>query len=383
MPSFVEIGIPLLAVFVALYKFKAVWRDGQWNTTSVVFDFWMFSICVAVSMSFLIEEVYLRFDLWVGMPNLGWLIAYVAMAFAFYFIACGCYVVYNQLRPSIMPLTLAITLFMLILLYGVGIATIPEKPDHLIPKTFVEMLFMQTMYLYIAGFCLIPGSTFLTLYRNERVIPARLRLGIALLTTSMGSVASTLKIVVTFWVYLSPTTPVLPVAASIIGSVIGLGGLLWPLVFLPNGAYVFLSRPFVFLNKLKALRELRALQSHLNTFCSSVITDRSNWIEYLRNPDFHLYRAVIGILDAKNTLAILVEKGTRPKEFPMTSPNILFRLNQKSIEGWGTNTWEKVRLLHQALQTVDDHLEFPVLIESYQDVGQKVNRQLDQQELFL
>ncbi len=375
IPPFFAISIPILAFLVAIYKFKAVWRDGRWNTDSLAFNFWMFSLCVAVSMSFLIESFYLIFDAWIGVTNLGWLITYITMALAFYYISSGCYVVYNRPKPRAMSVVLIITLLIMVVLYPIGIITLPEKADHTLPETFLEFLFMQTMYLYVASFCLIPGYTFLNLYRIETVIASRLRLGVALTTIFMACIAATLKVGITIWVYIDPNTPVLQTVSSLVGSTIGLGGILWPLAFLPNHVFIFLSRPFVFLGKLRALKELKSLQNQLNHICEPVIADHVNLVEYLRNLDFHLYRTLIGILDGKSILFILAQKTAGLDQFPFVNPGILFRANQKSPEYWDEQDWQQARRLHHTLQSVNDCLEFPELVKAYVYAGRVLRQE--------
>lgn len=366
MAVWVETSIAVLAWSIAVYKFGAVWRDRQWRGGSIPFYFWGFSFCVAVGMTFMIEDVYLAFDRVVGATNLAWLVAYVAFTLAIYSITSGCFVVLEAPRPRLIPYGLLLTLAILIIVYPVGIATLPEKPDHTIPTSLIEFAFMQTVYLYVAALCLIPIATFSRLYRQETVLSAKLRWIVALGTTISSGLVAALKVILTVLVYRDTATPVLSVVYPMINAVLISASVLWPVAFLPNSSYLLLARPIEFLDKVRALRDLQVLQKKLNHLCPPVIRDTPDLRASLDNLDFHLYRAIIGILDAKKALA----------GFSGADEDQLLALTLRTIQPdlpeWNQQDRQLAQSLYAMLQTVNDHVAFQELVHAYRRVGRAV-----------
>ena len=366
MAVWVETTIATLAWGIAIYKFGAVWRDRQWRGGSLPFYFWGFTVCVAIGMTFMIEGVYLAFDRVVGVTNLAWLVTYVAFALAIYSITSGCFLVLEAPRPRLIPYSLLLTLAILIIVYPIGIATLPEKPDHTIPTTLTEFIFMQTLYLYVAALCLIPIATFTRLYRREAVLPAKLRWIVALATTISSAMVAGLKVILTFMVFRDPGTPALAVAYPMINVVLITASILWPMAFLPNSFYLLLARPIEFLDKVRALRELQALQKKLNRLCPPVIGDTPDLRTSLDNLDFHLYRSIIGILDAKKVLAGF--SGT-DEDQPLARAS---EATRPELPDWDGQDRQLAQSLHATLQTVNDHVAFPELVHAYRRVGRAV-----------
>lgn len=367
MAVWVETTIATLAWGIAIYKFGAVWRDRQWRGGSLPFYFWGFTVCVAIGMTFMIEDVYLAFDRVVGVTNLAWLVTYAAFALAIFSITSGCFLVLEAPRPRLIPYSLLLTLAILVIVYPIGIATLPEKPDHTIPVTLTEFIFMETLYLYVAALCVIPIATFTRLYRQEAVLPARLRWIVALGTTISSAMVAGLKAILTFLVFWDPETPVLAVAYPMINVVLISASILWPMAFLPNSFYLLLARPIEFLDKVRALRELQALQKKLNRLCPPVIGHTPDLREALDNLDFHLYRAVISILDAKKVLGGIARANDDLSVAP--APDTVL----PELPDWDQQDTQLAQSLHQTLQTVNDHVAFPDLVYAYRQVGRAVS----------
>lgn len=368
----IETAIAVLAWAVAVYKFKALWRDRKKGLVSVTFYFWAFSFWVAIGLSLMIEDLYLIFDQQIGLPNFGWLIAYVSFSLAIYSISAGCYLVLVIARPRIMSPSLLLTLLVLCLVYFTSIINLPEKPDHTVPETLAEFIFMQTLYLYVATFCVIPFITFAKLYQQEQVVSARLRWLVALGTTLSSATVAVLKVILTILAYDNQATPALNILYPLISVFLALAGISWPLAFLPNSFYIALARPFTFWNKVNALKELKMLRSRLDRICPPVIDESPKLIMCLKNLDFHLYRAVIAILDAKKTLAgyAYITNGLDAKPVAVASGA------GKNLPDWNNDSLHQARVLHQLLQAVNDHVEFSELVQAYENVGRMLRQQV-------
>jgi hypothetical protein len=344
--------IAVLAWFITVYKFKAMWRDGQWRTGSVTFYFWAFSLFTAIGLTMMVWPVYLAFDRFIGLPNLAWLVTYAAFSLAIYCISAGCYLVLGQPRPQLMLWSLLVTLTLLTVIYAMGIVTLPEKPDHTVPTTLFEMAFMETLYVYLAVFCAIPLVTFTQLFQREQIISARLRWLVGILASLLAFVVLVMKIVLTVLAYQNPNTAALGILHPLITLGVVIVGVLCPVAFLPNSIYRAVSRPFELADKILALYELKTLQKRLDPLCPPVIDDNPGWQGLMKNVDFHLYRVVIAILDAKETLA----------GYAGSTQD----LSRMLLSTWDEQLWRRAQLLHCELQQINDHQTFPELVKSYQ-----------------
>ena len=374
MPVWIEASVAALAWVIVAYKFKAAWQERQRHTESITIYFWLFAVCVAIGMTFMVENAYLAFDQLVGVTNLAWLVGYAAFSLAIYLITSGCLLVLKQPRPRLMVYSLWATLAILVILFLFGIVSQPEKPDHTIPETFVELVFMQTVYLYVAVLCAIPIATFARLYRRERVLPAKLRWLVALGTTILAATTGLLKVVLTALAYRDNATPALSILYPMISVTIITASVLWPMSFLPNSVYLAMARPLEYLDKVMALRELKLLQERLNRLCPPVIGDSPGLWHSRDNLDFHLYRTLISILDAKKTLSGYAQTTGGLAVLPAASGFV----QQKSVT-WSQTDLEQARSLHEMLQTVNDHSDYPELVQAYRHIGRNLPQDLQRQ----
>jgi hypothetical protein len=316
-------------------------------------------------LTFMIEDAYLAFDRWVGVPNLAWLITYLVFPLAIYLLTAGCLLVLEQPRPRLMTPSLWVTMVLLCVVYAWGIVTLPEKPEHTVPETLAEFIFMQTVYVYIAVFCIIPLLTFTRLYRREQMLPAKLRWLVACGTAVVSLWVALMKVTLTALIYWDVTTLALPILYPLIGIGIGLAGVLWPLAFLPNEFYLKATRPIEFLDKVRTLQELKKLQRALNRLCPSVIGDSPSLWRSLDNLDFHLYRTLISILDAKKMLSGYAQATNGLAVSPLAVPGLR---RQHSVV-WDERDLAHARLLHNTLQAVDDEADYPDLLRAYRRVS--------------
>ena len=355
----------ILAWFITIYKYGAMRRDARWRTGSVTFYFWAFSFFTAIGLTLMIWPVYLAFDRLVGLPNLGWLVTYAAFALAIYCMAAGCYIVLEQPRPRLMSGSLIVTLVAMFVVYAVGIVTLPEKADHTVPDVLAEVVFMETIYIYMAVLSAIPMFTFIRLVWYEQIVSARLRWLAGFFASFFSFAVLFVKILLTLVAFKDPLTPVLAILHPLLTMAIVAVSVFMTLAFLPNKPYQVAARPFEFLGKLLALYELRSLQNRLDPLCPPVVTGRSSLKETVGNLDYHLYRVLIAILDAKKTLtgyADITNDLTMLPGAPARS------VGRAPLE-WDGRKLQQARFLHSALQTVNDEQPFAALVKSYQRVS--------------
>lgn len=359
-----------LAWFIVVYKFRAMRRDGQWRTGSVTFYYWMFALFFAVGLTFMIWPIYLAFDRFIGLPNFGWLMIYASFSVAVYMSSAACYLLLKQPQPRFMFWSLFATLAMLTAVYIIGIVTLPEKADHTVPEHVVEVIFMETIYVYIAVFCAVPIFTFSRLFLSEEIVSARIRWSVGIVLSLAATAVLLMKIILTLFAYRNPDTPALALLYPMITIGVVVIGVLFPLAFLPNKWYQIAARPFEFVGKVKALVELKALQKRLNALCPPVIEEEVAVREARHDLDFHLYRAVIAILDAKQTLAGYAGVTDDLVVQPATMTHKIVR----KPSPWSKQKLQQARLLHHELQKSDDEGDLTQMIQSYCQISRAVAR---------
>lgn len=367
-----KVVIAALAWFVTIYKFDVMRRDGQWRTGSVTFYFWAFSLFTSIGLTLMIWPVYLAFDRLVGLANLGWLVIYVSFALAIYYISAGCYIVLEQPKPRLISWTLLLTLVVLTVVYAVGIVNLPEKAEHTVPEALAEVIFMETIYIYMVVLCAIPMFTFIRLVRHEQIISARLRWLVGFFASFFSFAVLLIKIILTLLAFQNPATPALTMLNPLITVGIVAISIFITLAFLPNKLYQAAARPFEYLGKLLALYELKALQNRLDPLCPPVVTGRLSLKESLGNLDYHLYRGLIAIWDAKKTLSGYATVTNGLTVLPVTTIHSVGRV----LPEWDLQKLQQARLLHGALQIVNDDQPFTALVESYQRVSRTVRWQM-------
>lgn len=357
--------VALLAWFVAAYTFKPMWDNKGWRTGSITFYYWSFAFFFAVGLTFMIWPVYLAFNRLVGLPNLGWLLSYISFLIAVYMSSKACYLLLKQPPPRLLLGALVIITAVLTALYATTIVFLPEKVDHTIPEQPAEMLFMIIIYLYVAVFCLFPFKTFVQLFVNEKVLPAKIRWYVGAGSSLVATAVMVAKTVLTIVAFNAPQASILLGLQQLIGIGIVVVGFLMPMGFFPNSYYQAIARPFEFVGKLIALFELRALQRRLNNICPPIIEDVVAWSQMAKDLDFHLYRVLIGILDAKQTLA----------GYAKTTNNWAFAPDAATSQPWGrAYRWDgqklrQAQLVYGILQKINDETEFMQLVDAYRKIS--------------
>ena len=303
MQTGIDVSVAVLAWAVTFYKFNAVWKDSRRTRDWRVLGSWAFALFFALCMTFQVDAVYFTIDTFVGVNNLSWLLAYLCLVLAICFVCVGCCTAIRIEQPRWMLPYLVVTAALLVAIFSLDIATAPEWADHDIPRTVAELLFMELLYIYGSVMGMIPALVFTQIRRNEGTLSTRLRVSVILLAIVLAIIFFLVKIAMSFLGFLYPSRPLVFHLLDLARLLMAASGLLWVLVFVPNGFYLAVARPFMFREKILALRDLRYLQVRLNRLCPPVVPDRATCWDRLRNLDFYIYRAVIGILDGKKMLA--------------------------------------------------------------------------------
>jgi hypothetical protein len=361
-----------LAWFITIYKFNAMRRDGQWRTGSVTFYYWLFSLSFAIAFTFMFWPVARGLDWLTGLPNLSWLMTYLAFVFAGYCNNAACYLLLKLPRSPILFWSYWATMLALIAIYILGVVVLPQKLDHTVPEYWAELLFMETLYLYVAIFCFIPLFTFSRLFWSEQIVSARLRWFVGIVSSLTAAAVVTCKIVLTVVAFRNPETTAVAMVAPFMTVGVIVVGVFFPLGFVPNRWYQTAARPLEFVGKGLALIELQLLRHRLDELCPPVLEQRRSWREMVGDLDFYLYRAMIAIVDAKQTLA-----GYASITNDLTIQPVLVAYKAGKIPPeWSADMLHQAQWLHHTLQKVEDGEEYTHLIQAYRRISRSVVWQL-------
>jgi len=150
-------------------------------------------------------------------------------------------------------------------------------------------------------------------------LPPHVRLRTALLLPTLGVIvlSCTLELLVRTSSGILPASPLLVALYVVSKALQAIAICLWSLCFLADRVYDdLLIRPARFARKLSTLRRLNRLQARLDgslrlvsSATAASTTGKTTWRERMRDPDYHIYQAVIGILDDEKVLARYLEDG--------------------------------------------------------------------------
>jgi len=275
------------------------------------FHAWVAVLFFSISVTFQIDDLYMVIG-----HNLAWIASYVTMALAIYFVAVA---ILSKLRSRhqtrLLRVYLILTLTVLGELYLVCISLSPNHPEHDIPQSAWELLFMLLMYLYAA---ILGGVSLIAILKHlpqERVRTARVRAVFLCSGAILPILFFLYKISLAsrsfFFPLLDYSTETQIAQALMLAS-----GVLWMTAFLPKASYVGIVRLYAYAEKLAYYPRARKMALCLEKECqrkslpSPSEISHPGWWELVRNPDQHIYKITVAILDRRTLLG-----------YPATTPD--------------------------------------------------------------
>ncbi len=286
---------------VVLYLFRPSiigqhdWRDKR------VLGLRLLALFLAVSLSFQVDFLASKFDAWIGIPNLSWLLGYVPAIFAGYATAIALSAMANRSLPRWIGIATAITLVGFGLLF-LGLRAGPELPHDQFPKTTTLLVFRELLYAYmfLAGACAL--VVLLDWQMKEKLPTGRLRGLLALISCSSGMLFLVLRGTASLVDFFLPGWSLEQSAFGTTGLLISLSIATMILCFVPLSWLQLPARGLIFLDQILTLRELRALRARLVAVTGAVLWSQPSSRESLRNPPYALYCTLIDILDRRMLL---------------------------------------------------------------------------------
>lgn len=355
----IDIAITTAAWAVVIYKAPALrQRDKRALAT------WLFLCGFAVSLTLNLSPIALALNAAVGIPNLSWLLCYVAVTLALYANVRGCCALWQRPTPRWLHPGLGVVLLTLTALFAGHIAATPEYPDHTLPRSIYDVIFVGLPFLYCALCLAVIRRAFAHLARSEQNLVTRCRWWLIWLAALAGAGFCWTRIGFVILAYHAPHLPGLMSWAWIGDPLLTLSCLIWPCAFgISHRGYTWLAPPLRHIENLLALRDLLVIRARLHRWLPTVVKAVPSWPQCLADPGFHLYETVIAIFDGQKTLRDSFEGVSA---LPC------------SARPGGPRAWDGAEELLQALDAalahVPDERDYPALVAAWRGVARALRR---------
>ena len=231
----------------------------------------------------------------------------------------------------------------------------PKGINAVDPYNWPTLLFRLVTYFFAIIICTVLTKTHYRYQRRETVPYIRVRLMVLFGSLLLGTLYFALRAPFFVAVFLNPeitNTSFVQILLRLL-DVLSLARLSWFFFFVPNSVYKKIYDIFVFIDKLLTLQQLEALQAqifHLVPFVTPKLNINYSWWQRLHSLDLLNYRALVCILDGKESL----------KDYVATTPSVS----------------AKQRQLYLVLGTIADDRNYDALVRSYRQISRKYRKWL-------
>jgi len=253
--------------------------------------------------------------------NLAWFLSYVSLTLALHHVESLVIPIgydgntqRNTFRLRNASTTIALAIF--VSLFVLSISRSEEWPQHDIPRSTADLLFMGTMYTYAVIACAVSTFVVIQHVRHEKALPARIRLFILSIAGLLATGSFLVKDILTVLGYANPSTTVSATVSANNFPMVG-AGIMWAVTLLSSRIYQLASRPLVYLGNLAALRDLHVFEpklKYLRELIDQKYPDESQggsrevaeesisvW-DQLRSPGLYVHQIVVSFMDARHLL---------------------------------------------------------------------------------
>jgi hypothetical protein len=365
MKSAIEISISVLAWLIALNQVRTIVLSQAWKTDPIAFRVWLASMFFALTLTFLIASLGQAINR-LTYPNFSRLLAYTTVSMTLYLTASSFLVTFptpqNQRQARYLKPYLVVTLIGLHIVYVFFVSRTPEWVDQPVPATAAEMIFKLVLFTYATVFCTIMAVACYRYLNQEKVIVTKYRIVTIILTATGGGTFFFSKTILALGYLWRPLgTEWLHTVSKLLmyGT-----AMLWFGSFLHNNVY---ARFLAFLRGIRSwstYQDLVYLVEKLERLCPPVgmSMDKPGFWQFARNSDYHLYRAIVYILDSKTLIADFLAD---------TIP--IDRLRAR----WDNNGYQEAMRLNAVLQGIKSNADYLEMIAAYRLVGKKLMQSIN------
>ena len=291
------------ALVVGLYKSRAIWQQELWRDRKVVAHLLFWSNGV-LGMTLFLTPVYVAVDRWAGLNNLSWLLAYLLLMLPIYLVGVQVSAGFPRRGPLIRRLLKAgnlTTTVVLVVLYVGWIQPSPEWPQRT-ARTLPDLLFITFFFATVSALPLLTLGLIRDSFRRRGALALRLRMSISAVAMVASLVCFGHKILAAVAAYALPDSPLGGQLDQVAWAALGMTAVAWMVSMLPRRFFLIVVGPVLYLDTLHSLVHLRRLYARVTALIPPVVDYAPTWGELVRQPDFHRYRLVIGVLDGRKMI---------------------------------------------------------------------------------
>lgn len=360
MNPVVEVSLSILAWLVALNRGRKALRNQAWKTNPITLRVGVASLFFAITMTFLITPLGDGFDS-LTITNLSRLLAYSSVSITLYLITSSSLISFptaqNSRYQKYLKPYLIVTLGLLLISFIFSVSRTPEWRELATPDSAAEMVFKLIMFTHALVLCTIIAAACFHYINLERVIVTRYRIAAISFTAIGGSTFFLTKIVLTLgylwhalgaeWILIFSHIVMVTTA------------MLWGGSFVHSNLY---ARALALLRGIlywSTYQDLKYLVNRLERLCPPIgmMLERPTFRQFIRNSDYHLYRAIVDILDGRTLIS----------DF-LTDTTTLDKLNPR----WDKDGYQEALRINTSLHEIksdDDYLE---MISEYRLASRKL-----------
>ena len=359
MNSFIVVPLSVIAWAFTLHRLRAIIRQGGLQAAGEIDrNILGMSLSFSISFTFIFEEFILFFDAHT-FPSLSLLITNSAFLVSQHFGMVGLFsgmgIPTAQRIIRWMRLVLGVELITMLVIY---IAFVSKTQAHsfFAPQSASEAIFIMLVSYFGILMCTVLVITQLIYFPAPKFILMRLRTTFMILCIAISGVFLFLRIL-TFGSYLWPalqSSLLIPLSyAALITTT-----LFFFAIFLSDRLYA----RFVVMSKVveswRTFCDLKSLVDGLVVLCPVIglpVENPAFW-QFLFNPEYYLYRAIIIILDSRVMLSDFLVEATQPDAFPQ----------------WEDDLLQEAQRMNAMLQAANPSNDFSDIVETYRRVSQNV-----------
>jgi len=234
------------------------------------------------------------------------------------------------------------------LIYALFLSRIPNI-SYLVPQSLPEVLFMLITFCFGGMLCIVINKVYLVYLPSEKSVVMRIR-AILIIVSNFAALAFFLvKIAIAggyFWPILSSQTLInLSFALLVLSALLHFSALLSNKIYV---RFVVISRN---IQCWSTFQDLKYLIGHLLRLCPEVGLPATNtsYLKFLLNPEYHLYRALVTILDGKTMLSDFLSE-----DAPTAGPAL-----------WDGELLQEAVRVNEALQSINPSGDFWNMVSEY------------------
>lgn len=354
----VELSICIVAWTLTMSRMKTIHWQGIGKDGGIALHVWLMMVCFSITSVFLIKRFSDLFDAHT-LNNLDRLIAYSSLLTGLTFGAMAAIEVVG--KPSDRAIgrwlwgILFAVIVTLVVVYSLFLSRLPNI-NSFVPQSLPEVLFMVITFALGILLSATVSRVYLTYLPSETAPIMRIR---SILIAATGIVVCgyfSVKIIIAggyFWPALASQGLINSSWLFMLSTV-----LLYFLFLLSNKMYaplVVISRN---VQRWRTFQDLRYLREGLLRLFPEIVLpvrEPSFW-DFMLNPEYHLYRAVITIMDGKTMLDDLLSEGALQSEPPL----------------WEGDMLQEVEQVKQALQSINSSGDFWEIVGEYRKAGRSL-----------